>query len=90
MRSYLTDIPPIFLIMRSFKTSKVELFQLDPTPGFRLVTPMKVQLNVYPYFLLSLNNCIPSFSTKNYLSKLSRLSIRQSVMTYFVFKNTWA
>ena len=41
MRSYLTDIPPIFLIMRSFKTSKVELIQLDPTPGFRLATPME-------------------------------------------------
>ena len=26
--------------MRSFKTSKVELFQLDPTPGFGLATPM--------------------------------------------------
>ena len=30
----------IFLIMRSFKTIKVELFQLDPTPGFGLATPM--------------------------------------------------
>ena len=30
----------IFLIMRSFKTSKVKLFQLDPTPGFGLATPM--------------------------------------------------
>ena len=26
--------------MRSFRTSKVEIFQLDPTPGFRLATPM--------------------------------------------------
>ena len=34
----------IFLIMRSFKTFKVELFQLDPTPGFGLATPMNVAL----------------------------------------------
>ena len=40
MRSFTTDILRFSLIMRSFKTSKVELFQLDPTPGFRLATPM--------------------------------------------------
>ena len=28
--------------MHSFRTSKVEFFQLDPTPGFWLATPMLV------------------------------------------------
>ena len=44
---YTTDYV-FFLIMRSFKTIKVELFQLDPTPGFWLATPM-IHTTIYKH-----------------------------------------
>ena len=52
MYLYTTDIHAIFLIMRSFKTSNVELFQLDPNPGVRLASPMILFTNFRASFLI--------------------------------------
>ena len=65
MRPYTTDIMSFSLIMRSFKTSKVEFYQLDPTPGFGLATPMDIHGQISLLFRISMRlGCALKFTQK--------------------------